>query len=493
MLKKQTEKRNNGVLMSKKYDILIVGAGVTGAWAAYYLSHYNLSVCVVEKGNDIAQGSTKANSAIIHAGYDPEPGKMMTPLNVRGNEIVRKVYKDMAIGFKQIGSLVVSFDDDGDRTVRKLYDRGISNGVPELKLLSKEEVHKMEPGLAENVRGALYAGTGGICSPFDMCEAPMEIAIRNGVEFVRNFTVSGIKKGTKSVTVESSEGEKITGKLVINAAGVHAAEIAALFGDYSFKIHARRGEYSILDKSKGSMVSHVIFQPPGVYGKGILVSPTVDGNIIVGPTAEETDDPDDKKTTAAGQKKAFDGAKRSVPAVSEGDTITSFTGVRPNSEDGDFHIGFSEANRYLYNAAGIGSPGLTASPAIGEYLSKEIAEKFGAVPKAEYSEGRQTVHFTEMSLEEKNELIKKDPAYGRIICRCETITEGEIRDCITRPCGARDMDGVKRRVRAGMGRCQGGFCGPKVMEILSRYLGIPMTEVTKKGGKSAMLTERSDV
>ena len=476
-----------------QYDFAVVGAGVSGSWIAYELSKYTAKTCLIEKENDVAMGATKANSAIIHAGYDPVPGTLMAKLNVRGNELVRKLYKKMDIPFRQIGSFVIALTEEDEVKIRELYNRGLENGVEGLKILTREEALALEPNLSPEVRGALLAETAGVCSSFEMSCAPAEVAENNGVELIRNFNVTKLERNGAYSVLVSSDGRKVSARTVINAAGVHADEIASLFGDGSFRIIPRRGEYSILDNSCGNLVHHIIFQPPVKFGKGILVSQTVDGNIIVGPTAENIDDKEDKSTTPEGQKTAFDGARRSVPSVSEKDVITSFSGIRPIAGKGDFIIGFSDFDKSLFNVAGIESPGLTAGPAIGEYVVNTLKEngiKLESNP--DFCNERTVFRFKEVSDEEKNRKIAENPLYGRIICRCETVTEGEIVDSVKRGAGARDMDGVKRRVRAGMGRCQGGFCGPKVMEILSRELGIPMSEITKFGGASRMVEKERE-
>jgi glycerol-3-phosphate dehydrogenase len=479
--------------MKNKYDFAIIGAGVSGAWIAYELSKYECSVVVLEKENDVCEGTSKANSAIVHAGFDPIPGSLMAKLNVRGNELIRSLHKEMSIPFRQVGSLVVAFNEEGLEAIKKLYERGVANGVPELKLLSKEETLAREKHLSQSCLGSLYAPTAGVCSPFELTAAPMDLAIENGVTLFRGYELKKVerKKDEKGndVLILNDELEIST---VINASGVHADKVAAMFGDTSFKIYPRKGEYSLLDNNVGYLTSTVIFQPPTSSGKGILVTPTVDGNILVGPTAQDVDDADDVTTTSAGQKVVFESARISVPEVSERDVITSFAGVRAVSDYkndagvADFKIGFSSASG-LYNVVGICSPGLSAAPAIGEYVVGELEAK-GLVgkKKANFKSKRNVVRFMELSDEEKLAAIKRNPLYARVICRCESVTEGEIVDCIHRPCGAVDMDGVKRRVRAGMGRCQSGFCGPRVMEILSRELKIPYTAVTKFGKGSWM-------
>jgi glycerol-3-phosphate dehydrogenase len=471
----------------KSFDYVIVGAGVTGAWTAWELSKRKNSVCVIEKESDLAEGTSKANSAIVHAGYDPEPGSLMARLNVRGNEIIRECHERMAIPFRQTGSLVVAFDEEGLDKIRELRARGMANGVPGLKLLTKEETLELEKNLSPDVLGALLAPTGGICSPFELTAAPLEIAVTNGVEFMRNTKLEKVERTEDGFILNGS----IKASYVINAAGVDAGRVASLFGDDSITIHPRKGEYSLLDNEVGSIISHTIFQPPTEKGKGILVSPTVDRNILVGPNAEDINNPYDTTSTTPGQEEIFRGGRLSVPSISEKNIITSFSGVRAVSDRDDFIIGFSSVEG-LFNVAGICSPGLTASPAIAEYVVSLLDErKMLGEMKDRWNNSRKVVRFMELTDEEKKDALKRNPLYGRVICRCETVTEGEIVDAIRRPAGAVTLDGVKRRVRAGMGRCQGGFCSPRVMEILSRELGIPFTEVTKFG-KGSWLTEKKE-
>ena len=471
----------------ESFDYVIVGAGVTGAWTAYELSKRRNSVCVIEKESDVAEGTSKANSAIVHAGYDPEPGSLMAKLNVRGNEIIRECHERMAIPFRQTGSLVVAFDEEGLKKIHELNARGTFNGVPGLRILTREETLEEEKNLSDSVQGALLAPTGGICSPFELAAAPLEIAVTNGVEFKRNTKLEKVERAEDGFILNDS----IKARYVINAAGVDAGRVASLFGDDSIEIYPRKGEYSLLDNEVGSLISHTIFQPPTKKGKGILVSPTVDRNILVGPNAADTDDPYDTTTTTSGQEEIFIGGRLSVPALSERNIITSFAGVRAVSNSRDFIIGFSSVDG-LVNIAGICSPGLTASPAIAEYVISLLSErKMLAEMKEKWNDSRRVVRFMELSDDEKKKELKRNPLYGRVICRCETVTEGEIVDAIRRPAGAVTLDGVKRRVRAGMGRCQGGFCSPRVMEILSRELGIPFTDVTKFG-KGSWLTQKKE-
>lgn len=472
------------------FDFLVIGAGVTGSWTAYELSKYDVKVCLAEKGEDVCSGASRANSAIVHAGYDAAEGTLMAKLNVRGNELIRRCYKKMSIPFRQIGSLVLAFGDEELEAIQKLYLRGKANGVPNLELLTEQEVKAVEPYVSEKVVGALYAPTAGVVSAFELAIAPADVAVKNGAVFVPDFDVISAEKKDGVFTVKSADGRKMRAKHVINAAGVHADDIAALFGDTSFRITPRRGEYAILDNRVGYLANHVLFQPPVKYGKGILVSPTVDGNILVGPTADNIEEKDDKATTADGLSRAFKGAKKTVPTVNERDTITVFAGVRPIGDKHDFILGFSDAEPCLINAAGIESPGLTSAPAVAEYLVALIKKRVKLKRKESFDGTRNVVRMKELTEAAQKEIIKKDPRYGRIICRCETISEGEIAAAIHSPIPARSLDAVKRRVRAGMGRCQGGFCSPRVMEIIARELGVPETEVTKSGGGSWLVDGR---
>lgn len=470
------------------YDFAVIGAGVSGAWTAFALSAFRNSVCLLEQGGDVCSGASRANSAVVHAGYDPKPGTLLAKLNVRGNEIIRNVAQKMDIPFKQIGSYVLAFSEEDMDTLRALKERGDANGVPDLKLLTAEDVRNAEPNVSEDVRGALLAETAGIVSPFELCLAAAELAVENGAELFRSFRVTEIRKTGKIRTVVAEDGRQIEARTVINAAGCEADRIAAMVSDTSFSIHPRRGEYCLLDSGKGALVNRVLFQTPSKFGKGILALPTVDGNLLVGPTAEDVDDETRTETTSEGMAKAFRGAQRSVPCISPRDTITAFSGMRPMSSTGDFILRFSDADPQMFHIAGIESPGLTSAPAIAEYAVQQfLAQGLLAERKTDFIENRTVFRLHRLTDEERDAAIRENPLYGRIICRCETISEGEIVDAICRPAGARDVDGVKRRVRAGMGRCQGGFCGPRVLEIMARELDIAPNRVTKCGGESCFV------
>ncbi|GMQ65125.1 NAD(P)/FAD-dependent oxidoreductase [Vallitalea maricola] len=474
------------------YDISIIGAGVTGSLIARQLSKYNLKVCLLDKESDVAMGTSKANSAIVHAGYDAKPGSLKAKLNVRGNEMMGDIAKELYVPFKRIGSFVIAFDENDMEQINTLYDYGIKNNVPDLKILTKEEVREMEPNMSDKVIGALHAPTAGIVCPYELTLAVAENAVDNGVELILDCAIKDINKVDDNFELDTTRG-KIVSKYVINAAGLFSDDISAMAGDDSFKINPRKGEYLLLDKRQGNVVYKVIFQPPTVMGKGILVTPTVDGNLLLGPTAENILDKDDISTTSIGLDKVIKGAVKSIPSVNTRDVITSFAGLRASSSVGDFVIEKSEKIDGLINVAGIESPGLSAAPAISEYVMEILKSMdIELKEKDDYISTRKPVYrFREMDESERDELIKKNPLYGNIICRCETITEGEIVDCIHRSIGASNLDAVKRRTRAGMGRCQGGFCTPRVVDIIARELNIPKEQVTKMGGKSKVLVGKT--
>jgi glycerol-3-phosphate dehydrogenase len=462
------------------FDVVIVGAGITGGMIARELSKYQLKICILEKENDVAMGATKANSAIVHAGFDAKAGTLKAKLNVRGSEMMEQVAKELGVKYKKNGSLVVAFNEDDLETLKKLYEQGCNNGVKKLRLIDSEELHRLEPSLSANALGALVAPTGAIVCPYELNIASVGNAMDNGAELKRNFNVTAIEKTANGFVIRS-EDDFVEAKFVVNAAGVYADEIAKLAGDNSFNIIPRRGEYILMDKECGNTVSHTIFRTPSKMGKGILVTPTVDGNLLLGPTAENIEDKDDTQTTAPGISSVLGNASEVLSKVPGGKNITSFCGLRAVGDTGDFII--NSPFEGFINAAGIESPGLSSSPAIAEYVV-DLLEKNGlALEKApSFDPYREAAHaFREMSMEEKNKVIAKDPRYGRIVCRCETISEGEIVDAIHKNPAALDIDGVKRRTRSGMGRCQGGFCSPYVVELISKELEIPYEKVTKFG------------
>ncbi len=473
------------------YDVAVVGAGVIGSLIARELCRYNIKVALVEKKNDMATGTSKANSAIVHAGFDAKPGTLKAKLNVEGTALMPELCKILGVPFKPVGSLVVAFSDEEVETLGELLERGKTNGVPGLEIYDAAKLREVEPFISENAKAALWAPTAGIVCPYELTIAAAENAVVNGADFIRNFEVKKIGFDGNEFTVSNGENEFKT-KYIINAAGVYCDEIAALIGDTSIHTIPRKGEYMLCDKSVGHLAKHTIFQCPSKMGKGVLVTPTVDGNLLIGPSALDIEDKEDFATTAAALSGILETAKKSVPSLTTREVITSFAGLRAHCTRDDFIIEPSEKNSRFINVAGIESPGLSSAPAIAEYVRDIILKSASFEEKADFNPVREEpVRFRHMTNEERKALIEKNPAYGQIICRCETITEGEILDAIHAPAGARDVDGVKRRTRAGMGRCQGGFCGSKVVEILARELGVEINEITKFGGNSKILYERT--
>ena len=486
------------------YDVIIIGGGVVGCAIARELSQYRLSIALLEKHSEVCEGSSKANSAIVHGGFDAKPGTLKARLNVRGNELIRRLAPQLQFHFKQIGSLVVAFSDEDMEAIKMLYERGIANGVPELEIWNREKTLAEEPNLSSETKGALFCGTAGIVCPFGMTYAFIENAVENGVELICDAEVTGIQKtdediqhtptqdtAVHDVTAQTSAQEHtfsvttsqgvFTAQYVINSAGLYADKIAVMIGDYDYAINPRKGEYRVLDKVCGDLVHHVIFQAPTKMGKGVLVTPTYDNNLLAGPTAQDVDDREDTSTTLAGLNKIDSSAKKSVPALDFRKTIRTFTGVRARPSTGDFMIYASKHTKGFIHAGGIESPGLSSAPAIAEYVA-ELLQYAGAelIKKPHVVTARKGIsRFSALSNEERAALIAENPLYGRIICRCETVTEAEIVEAIRRPAGARTVDGVKRRVRPGTGRCQGGFCTPRVLEILSRELQLPMENIAK--------------
>ena len=458
------------------FDVLIIGCGVIGAACAEALAAYDLRLGILEADNDVANGTTKANSAIIHAGYDPAPGTIMARLNVAGNARAEALCRRLDVPFRRIGSLVLALEEADLPTLRTLYERGLANGVPELKLLSREETLALEPNASPEVLGSLYAPSAGIVNPWELCYALAETAVRNGASLMLETPVLGASPIEGGWAVKTPE-RTITSRFVLNCAGTRADAVARLFGDDSFTILPSKGEYYLLDKSEGTRVGHVIFQCPSKAGKGVLVAPTVHGNLLVGPSAEESE-PTDTANTARGMALVRSRAVRSVPSIAFRENIRNFAGVRANSDCPDFILGPSKKAPGLINLAGMRSPGLSAAPAVGEEVLSILAGQGLALhKKTDVVTTRRRVRFHELSEAEKNEMVARDPRWGRIICRCETVTEGEIVEALHTPIPPRSVNGVKRRVGAGMGRCQGGFCGPRVQEIIARELGLDQTQV----------------
>ena len=464
--------------------IAVIGAGVVGGLVARELSRYELDVTILERGSDVALGATRANSAIVHAGFDAKEGSLKARFNVRGSEMMEDVCRELGVKYKRNGSLVVGFSEEDRETLEGLKIRGEKNGVKELSVVGREELIKIEPNLGDEVTCALVAPTGAIVCPYELCMASVGNAMDNGAELKLDFNVAAIEEKGEGYEVISDKGERVYADYVINCAGVYSDAVARMVGDDSFVVHPRRGEYMLLDREAGDLVSHTIFRCPSKMGKGVLVSPTVDGNLLLGPTAEDIEDKEDTSTTAAGLDKVRSLAAQQVRGIPFGKVITSFTGLRSVGSTGDFIINMPK--RGFINLAGIESPGLSSSPAIAVHVAQMLADEgVELVNKADFNPVRRPMHyFKELDNEGKNEVIKAHPEFAHVICRCETVTEGEILEAIRTNPKPRDVDGVKRRTRASMGRCQGGFCTPYIIELLASELGIDYTEVTKFGGDS---------
>lgn len=473
------------------YDAAIIGGGAVGCAVARYLSRYRLDICLVERGEDVCVGTSKANSAICHAGFDAPLGSAKARFNVEGSRMMEGLSRELDFPYRRCGSLVLCFDEAELPHLRELLDRGVQNGVEGLELLDKAALHALEPAVSDKAVAALWAPTGAILCPFGMTVALAENAAANGCVFRFNTEVSRIERRGGFFRLHTG-GDFIDARVVISAAGVHGDALHNQLCEEKLTIVPRRGEYCLLDRTCGQLVRHTIFQLPSAMGKGVLVTPTVHGNLLVGPTAADQPDKDRTATTAEGLRSVAETAAKSVKSLPMRDVITSFAGLRAHlsGPEDDFIVG--ESADGFFEAVGIESPGLSSAPAIGRYLAELAAEKLHAAEKEDFIAQRRDIpHPREMDFAARQALIAHDPAYGQVICRCEGVTEGEIRDAIRRTPGARSLDGVKRRVRAGMGRCQGGFCGPKVMELLSRELHVPITELTKGGGESRLLAGRT--
>lgn len=467
------------------YDVIIIGAGIIGCSAAYFLSRFHLKVLVVEKGPDVAVATSRANSGIIHGGYDPQPGTLMAGLNVQGNAMYPHLCKKLDVPFRRCGSLVAAREGE-EEALHSLLAQGRANGVPDLAILGRDEILSREPNISSSISAALYAPSTGIVSPWEMTLALAETAAVNGVQFVFNTQVTGILVDNEAVQAVETEGGSFVAPIVINAAGIYADQLARLAGVERYDIQPRKGEYLLLDKDLDGYVRHVVFPVPSPVSKGILVLPTVEGNVLVGPTATDVSNRDDISTTPEGLAAIRQGANMLFPKLPLGKVITSFAGLRAVPADGDFVLRSSAKVRGWIDAGGIQSPGLSAAPAIGEKLAGLVGGLIDLQPKAQ-QERPPILRLRDLPLREREGWIKKNPLYGRIICRCEGVSEGEIVDALHRPIPALTLDGLKIRTRSGSGRCQGGFCQPRLLAIIARELGISPLAVTKSGPGSEML------
>ena len=468
--------------MNSNYnDIIIIGAGIIGSSIARELSRFSASILIIDKESDVCEGTSKANSAIIHGGFDAKPGSLKAKYNLQGNLMMDQVSTELDFTFKRNGALVVCWGEKGLSTLEMLKSRGEMNGVKDLQILSREEAIQKEPNLADGVYAALFIPSSGIVCPFEMTISYAENAVANGAKFQMSTEVQSISKEYDKFYVRTDKGEFVS-KCLINCAGVYADQIHNMICEPSFKITARKGEYMLLDKNVGNLVRHTIFQIPTNMGKGVLVTPTVHGNLLLGPTAKDIDDKENTATTFKGLEAVHGKSELSVKGIPMRQVITSFSGLRATGDTGDFVIQEDPNVKNFIDVACIESPGLSSSPAIAVFVRDVVKENLSLTEKKDFNPIRKGItKLSDLSFEERKKLITDHPEYGQIICRCEQISEGEILECIRRPLGATTLDGIKRRVRAGMGRCQAGFCSPKVIEILSRELGISYSEVKKNG------------
>ncbi len=471
------------------FDVIIIGAGVSGCAIARELSRRKGNFLVVDRAEDVCCGTSKANSAIVHAGYDAPQGTLMAKLNVQGSRMMGELSKELDFHYQNIGSLVVMNKDQNRAELLRLYENGIANGVEGLRIVEQEELRRMEPNISDDAVAALYAPTAAIICPFGLTYALAENAAKNGVSFRFDTEVTNIEAIQGGWKLTTSSGILET-RVVVNAAGVYADRLHNMVSDDTMTIVPRRGDYFLLDRSCEGYVRHTIFQLPTKFGKGVLVTPTVHGNTIVGPTAIDIEDKDSTATTQEGLDQIRSKVCLSVKNLPLRQTITSFAGLRAHDTRHRFTI--EEVAPGFVDCAGIESPGLSCSPAVGVMVAQMVTDILNLPENPDFDGKRKGILDPKaLSFEERARLIKENPAYGTVVCRCETITEGEIIDAIHRVPGARSIDGVKRRTRAGMGRCQGGFCSPKVMEIIARELNIPLSEVTKSGGASRLIVGKS--
>ncbi len=464
------------------FDVIVIGGGVTGCATLRELSKYNLKLALLEKEEDVCSGTSKANSAIVHAGHDAKSGTLKARLNVRGNKLIRELSSELNFAYRNNGSLVLCFDENDYPKLEELYNRGIDNGVDGLKILNHDETLALEPNLSDEVKYSLLCETGGIVCPFEMNIALAENAVANGAEVIFNYEVKSIVKEDDYYLINN----EIKTRAIVNAAGLYGDVLHNLVCDDKVEITPRKGDYCLLDRDVGDLVSHTIFQLPSALGKGVLVTPTVHGNLLIGPSATDIDDKEATATTRDDLDYIISASKRSLKNIPFNKTITSFSGLRARGNTGDFIIKESADN--FFDAIGIESPGLTSAPAIGEMLCEMVTSKLSASKKDNFISIRKGIpHLANLNVKERAGLIKENPLYGNIICRCCDVSEGEIVDSINRPMGATSLDGIKRRSGACMGRCQAGFCNPKIIEILARELGIKEEDVCKNNSKSKML------
>ncbi len=475
--------------MVKKTDILIIGGGVIGCSVARELSRYQCSISLLEQSWDVAEGASKANSGIVHAGYDALPDTRKAVFNVEGARLFPSLCAELGVPYKKCGALVIGFNEEDRLTLQSLLDRGERNGVKDLRIMEREELLALEPNLNPAVLCALSVPTSAIVSPYELTFALADDAALNGVSFTFGTKVLSVAVQSDGSFRVQTNRDEWNCRVLINCAGSSSAELHNQLSSDKRSITYRRGQYYLLDRPVNAPFSRTIFQCPSKMGKGVLVSPTVHGNVLLGPNAEDIPDPQDTATTREGLDYVMERVRLTWPGVTLRTNITNFSGVRAHEAGDDFIVGRISGTPGAYEAIGIESPGLSSAPAIGKYLSGLIADDFHYPLKNTLIPYQKPAPaFRDMTPEEKENALRSNPAYGNIVCRCEVVTEAEIIEAIHRPVPGRRIDAVKRRTRAGMGRCQGGFCSPRVASIISRETGIPLLEITKNGGDSYLLT-----
>jgi glycerol-3-phosphate dehydrogenase len=472
------------------YDVAIIGAGVTGAAIARRLSRYRLSVALLERCADVSFGVSKANSGIIHAGFHHSPRSLKARLEIEGNRAFDQLQAELGFPFRRSGIVVAAFSVEDMKVVDNLYAQGLENGAPGIEIVGRERMLSLEPALSRDVVGGLFAPTGGIIEPYRFVFALAESAVANGVSLLTGWEAGEAVRQGDAWSIRSSTGEKLSARWVVNAAGLQADTVSAMFGAEKFRILPRKGEEFILDKGAAGPPSRVIFPVPARTSKGVLVIPTVEGTIMLGPTADEGEDKDDTTTTPDNLERVFRLASQMVPRISKRDIITSFAGIRPTLPGDDFYIDQSREAPAFVQVAGIQSPGLTASPAIAERVKELLAA--GGLQLSEKSEWTPGIPHSRRTRDhaawELDQLVAADPAYAHLVCRCEGVSEAEVVEAIRK--GHTTLDGIKYYTRAGMGRCQGGFCTYRILQLVSRETGLPLERITKHGPGSEVLRGR---
>jgi glycerol-3-phosphate dehydrogenase len=482
-----TGKKSNVILFQlMKYDVAIIGCGVSGANIARRLSAYNIKTVILERAADVSFGTSKANSGIIHGGFHHDKKYLKARLEIQGALMFDQLKRELKFPFYRCGIIVAALHEEEMKVVEHLYMQGVENGAIGIELCSRHRILEIEPKLSPDTVGGLYAPGGGIIEPYRFVFALVESARKNGVELFTNFRVDKASRNGDHWSIRGEDGREIRARYAINAAGLFADEVSKIFGAEEYKISARKGEYFLLDRLTKACPSKVVFPVPTPVSKGMLVIPTVEGTVLVGPTADAVEDKSDFSTTMKHLEKILSSGKTMIPSISQNDVIAAFAGLRPCLGD-DFYFSPSNKAPSFVQVAGIQSPGLTASPAIGEYV-KNILREMGLqlTEKPDWDPYVEDRPFSrELNLDELDSLIAKDPCYGNTVCRCENVSEAEIVQAIK--LGHTTLDGVKYFTRAQMGRCQGGFCTYKIIKIIMRETGLPWNEVTKHGGKSRLL------